>query len=157
MITLSYSYWQFECIEENSEPSTEKTACRQSGGSCWVIFLKPRPFMKQNKAEFTNSSCFTSVHMCCTHFTLSVMILLALPISNNFVQFVFTKIPGESCVVSLHVGCFSGNCNSSEVNSLRFWTSDIPELAASCRKILYITSHLCLGFCTQKCIEGCTV
>ena len=153
-----YSYLQFECIDETLEPSTEETACRQSGSSYWEIFLKPRPFMKQNNAEFTNVSCFTSLHMCSTHFIPFVMILLALPTSSNFVHFVFAQLPGslpgESCVGPLCAGFFSGNCNSSELDSLGFWTSDTWELATSCRKFLYVISCLCLVFCTQKCIEG---
>jgi hypothetical protein len=61
----------------------------------WVVFLKPRPFVKWN-TEFTNASCFTLPLWCSMHFTLSGMILLALPTSNNFVQFVLAKIPGQS-------------------------------------------------------------
>jgi hypothetical protein len=97
-----YSYLQCECIDETPQPSTGETSCRQSGSSYWEIFLKPRPFVKQNNAQFTNVSCFTSPHMCSAHFTLFVMIPLALPASNNFVQFVFDQLsgslPGESCV-----------------------------------------------------------
>jgi len=126
-----YSYLQFECIDETPEPSTEETACRQSG-------------VKQNKAEFTNVSCFTSLHMCSMHFTLFVMIVLALPTSNNSVQLVFTQLsgslPGESFVGPLCVGFFCGNCNSSELDSLQFWTSDTWELVTSCRKFLYVNS-----------------
>jgi hypothetical protein len=65
----------------------------------WVIFLKPRPFVKWNNAEFTHTSCFTSV-MCSAHFKLSGIILIVAPppppTSNNFVQFVFAKIPKPS-------------------------------------------------------------
>jgi hypothetical protein len=62
----------------------------------WVVFLKPKPSVKWNNAEFTNASCFTLPLMCSAHFILSGMILLALTTSNNFVQFVLAKIPGES-------------------------------------------------------------
>jgi len=59
------------------------------------LFHKPRPFVKQNTG-FTNLSSFTSL-MCNMYFTWSCRILLlALPTSKNFVQFVFGEIPGES-------------------------------------------------------------
>ena len=67
----------------------------------------------------------------------------------------FPKIPRQSawefCLSPLGVGCFSGNCYSSELNSLQFWTSDTHKPATSYRKFLYIISCLCLAFCTQKC------
>ena len=63
----------------------------------WVVFLKTRPFVKWNNAEFIHVSSFTSLLMCSTHFTLSCRILLfSLPTSNNFFQFVYSEIPRES-------------------------------------------------------------
>lgn len=63
---------------------------------------------------------FVSLLMLSSHFTLSDMTLLALPISNNFGQLVFAKIPGEcaweSCLSPTGVGCFSGNCYSSKLD-----------------------------------------
>ena len=62
-----------------------------------VVFLKTRPFVKWNNAEFTNVSCFTSLLMCSTHFTLSCRILpFSLPTTNNFFKFVYSEITGES-------------------------------------------------------------
>ena len=53
--------------------------------------------MKRNNAEFTNVISFTSRRMCSAHFRLTFRILiLALPTSNSFVQFVFAEIPRES-------------------------------------------------------------
>jgi hypothetical protein len=63
----------------------------------WMVFLKTRPFVKQNNTEFTNVRSFTSLLMFCTFFTLSCRILLlALPNSKNFVQFVFAETPEKS-------------------------------------------------------------
>ena len=63
----------------------------------WMVFLKTRPFVNWNNAEFTNVSCFTSLFMWSTHFTLSCRILLlSLPTSNSFFQFVYSEIPRES-------------------------------------------------------------
>ena len=125
------------------------------------IFLQPRLFVKRNNTELTNASCFTSICICSAHFALSGMELLAVLSSNNFSSLCLLKspksLPGESCWGPLCVACFSGNCNSSEVNSFGFMNSDIWELASSCRKFVYIISCLCVVFCTQKCIEGCTV
>ena len=121
-----------------------------------VVCLKPRSFLNRNNAEFKNASFLASLLMYSALFTLSGMILLALLTSNNFVQFVCAKIPRESawesCLDPLGVGCFSGNCSP-----FGLWTSDIWELATSCKKFLFIISYLCLVFCTQKCVEGCTV
>jgi hypothetical protein len=62
-----------------------------------VVSLKPRPFLKRNNAEFTDVRSFTSLLMFHTSFELPCRIfLLALPTSNNFVQFVFAEIPAQS-------------------------------------------------------------
>jgi hypothetical protein len=46
----------------------------------------------------------------------------------------------ENCIiVSPRWCCFSGNWRSSEVDSLRSWTSDIQDLSTSFRKLLYCT------------------
>jgi len=52
----------------------------------WMVFLKTRPFVKWNNAEFTNLSSFTSLRMCSTHFTLSLRILLFSLQTTNSVQ-----------------------------------------------------------------------
>jgi hypothetical protein len=62
----------------------------------WLVFLKTRRFVKWNNAEFTNVRSFASLLMFRTSFTLSCRIRLALPSSNNFVQFVFADIPEQS-------------------------------------------------------------
>ena len=63
----------------------------------WMVFLKTRPFVKRNNAEFTNVSSFTVLLMCSTHFTLSCRILLfSLPTTNNFFKFVYSEITGKS-------------------------------------------------------------
>ena len=58
---------------------------------------------------------------------------LPLPTSNKFVHFVFANIPGQSAwgVLSRRPSfvCFSGNCIASELESLRFRTSDTRELS----------------------------
>jgi len=62
-----------------------------------MVFLKTRPFVKQNNAQFTNVSSSTVLLMYSTHFTLSCRILFfSLPTSNNFFQFVYSEIPRES-------------------------------------------------------------
>jgi hypothetical protein len=64
-----------------------------------VASLQTRPFVKPNNAEFTNVRSFTSLRMFRTSFTLSCRILLlALPTSKNFVQFVFAEIPEQSAL-----------------------------------------------------------
>jgi len=63
----------------------------------WMVFLKTRPSVKWNNKGFTNLSGFPSLLMCSTHFTLSCRILhFSLPTSNNFLQFMYSEIPGES-------------------------------------------------------------
>ena len=135
------SYLQFDCIDENTEPGTERTAhTRSLVVPQRVVLLKTRPFVKRNNAECTNISSFTSLLMCRTHFALSCRIrLLAVPTSNNFAHSVFAEIPGQSvwggsCLGPLGVRCFSGHCSSSELGSVVFWTFDIHDLPTSCRK-----------------------
>ena len=63
-----------------------------------MVFLKTRPFVKQNNAEFTNVCSFTSLLMCSTHFTLSCRILLFFPPHHQqFFQIQFnSEITGKS-------------------------------------------------------------
>ena len=121
----------------------------------WMVFLKTRLYVKQNNAEFTNVSSFTSLVLCSTHFTLSCRILpFSLPITDNFSSLCILKslesLPGGSCLGPLGVVCYSGNWRSSELVSLRFWTSDIQDLPTSHRKFLYFTFCLYLVSCRQK-------
>lgn len=67
----------------------------------WVVFLETRPFVMRSDAEFAIMSSFPLVFICSMHFPLSCRILLALPTSNNFVQFVFAEIRVESNVGDL--------------------------------------------------------
>jgi hypothetical protein len=57
------------------------------------VFLKTGLLVKWNNAKFPNVSSRTSHLMYSTHFTLSCRVLLALPTSSSFVQFVFAEIP----------------------------------------------------------------
>jgi len=121
----------------------------------WVVFLKPRPFVKWNKAEFTSASCVISL-MCSVHLhCLSWYYMTSPPTTILSSLRLLTSpesLPGESYLGPLGVDCFSGNCSSSELDSFGFWTSD-----TSCSKFFYIISCLCLVFCIQKCIERRTV
>lgn len=92
---LGDSYLQFEFTDDNPEPSTEETA-QNPLVPHWMVFLKTRPIVKSNKAEFTNVPTFTLLLMCSTKFSLSWRIFLAFATSNNSVPSVFTEIPGES-------------------------------------------------------------
>ena len=93
---ITYSYLQFDNVDYAPEPETSETAynlvvCHR------MVFLKTRPFVKQNNAEFTNVSSFTSLLTCSTHFILSCGILLfSLPTTNNLFKFVFSEITRES-------------------------------------------------------------
>jgi hypothetical protein len=147
----TYSYLQFDTVDYAPEPETSETARARARTHThththtqslvvnhWRVFLKPRPFVKRNNADFTNVSSFTSLLMCSTHCTLSCRILLSLPTSNNIFKFVYSEIPEESAW-QLGVVCFSGNWRSSDLDSLQFWTSDFQDLPISCRKFLYFT------------------
>jgi len=98
--------------------------------------------VRQNNSEFAKVSRFTSLLMCSKHFILSCkMLLLAISTSNNYPFCVCLSkspesLPGKSCLGPLGVGCFSGHCNSSELNLFGFWTSNVQELAISCRKVV---------------------
>jgi hypothetical protein len=140
--------------------SFTKNACKQSDSS-WVVFLKLTPFVKWNNTEFAHAFCFTSLLLCSTR-TWHCMAWQYLPsppasiLSSLYLLNPWT-VCLESCLGPLGACCFSGNRNSSELVSLRFWTSDIQEIATSCKNFFYVISCLCLVFCTQKYIEGCRV
>ena len=129
----------------------------------WMAFLKTRPFVKQNNKEFTNVYSFTSLLMCSTHFTLRCRILtFPSPSPTIFSSLCILKstesLPGRSYLGPLGFFCLSGNWRSSELDSLRFWTSDIQELPTSCRKFLYFTFlFVCSVLYTKKCVEESTV
>ena len=100
--------------------------------------------MKQNNAEFTNVSSFTSLCTCNTHNTLSCRILLfSLPTSNNFFKFVYSENPGQSAwwVLFRPRRCclFLWRLKVIRTDLLRFWTSDIQDLPTSYSKFLYFT------------------
>ena len=65
---ITYSYLRFGTVEYASEPQTAETACRESSSSSLNGFLKTKPFVKWDNAEFTNVSSFTLLLMCSTHF-----------------------------------------------------------------------------------------
>jgi len=88
---------QFDTIDYVSEARTEQLHVDCRVALQWMVFLKTRPSVKWNNTEFTNVSSFTSLLMCSTHFTLSCRIFpFSLPTSNNFVQFAYNEIPGQS-------------------------------------------------------------
>jgi len=63
----------------------------------WMVFLKTRPFVKQNNTDFTNVSSFTLLLMCSIHFALSCRILLfSLRTTNNFFKFAYSEITRKS-------------------------------------------------------------
>jgi len=106
----------------------------------WMVFLKTRPFVKRNKAEFTNVSSFTSLPMCSTHCTLSCRILLfSLLATKNFFKFVYSEVTGKSAWQVLFRPHSLAVEMSSELDSIWFWISDIQDLPTSCRKFLYFT------------------
>ena len=115
----------------------------------WRVFLKTRPFVKQN-AEFTNVSSFTSLLMCSTHFTLSCRILLfSLPTTNNFFKFVYSEMTRQSaCRVLFRPPSLAieGHQNLTHFNSrLLISRTFLPRAGSSCTLLcLYLVS------CTQK-------
>jgi len=76
--------------------------------------------------------------------TLSCIILPALPtnkiLSSLCLLNSLASLPGVSCLGSLGVGWFSGQWKTPELDYFGFWTSDIHEIATSCRKFSYFTS-----------------
>ena len=149
-----YYFLQFECIDDTAESITEEAACREPRSSLLVVFLKPRPFVKWNNAEFTNVSCFNFI-LCAAH-TLHCLAWYYLPnppatiLSSLCLLKSLESLLGEFCLGPLGVVCFSGNCQSSELNLFGFWTSYVWGLLTSCRKLLYIFSCLCLVFYITK-------
>jgi len=125
----------------------------------WMVFLKTRPSVKGDNAEFTNVSSFTSLLMCSTHFTPSCgYFLFPSPSPKIFSSLYILKslesLPGRSCLGPLGVVCFSGNWRSSELDSLQFWTSDIQDLPTSWRKFLYFTFLFIFSILyIKKCVE----
>ena len=104
----------------------------------WMVFLKTRPYVKQNNAEFTNFSSFTLLLMCSTHLILSFRIHFFFPHHHHqlFQVCVFWNHL-IVCMAGPVKDPFSGNWRSSEPDSLQFWTSDIQDFPTSCRKLLY--------------------
>ena len=76
-----------------------------------------------------------SLLTCSVFFTQSCRILLALPTSINFVQFVCPEIPIDSSWGVLFspswCWCFSGYYSLSGLDTFGFWTSDTQDLAPS--------------------------
>ena len=115
-----------------------------------MLFLKTRPFVKQNNAEFTNVSSFTSLLMCSTHFTPSCRILrFPLPTTKNFFKFVYSEITGESAWPVLFrppSPATEGHQNFTHFDSgLLISRTFLPRAESSCTLLyLYLVS------CTQK-------
>ena len=121
----------------------------------WVVFLKIRPVVKQNNAEFTNVCSFTLLLMCSTHFTLSRRILLlplppATIISSLYILKSPESLPGRSCLGPFSVVCFFGNWRSSELDLVVFWTSDIRTFVPCAGSSCILLFCLYLVSCTQK-------
>ena len=92
----TYSYFWSDTIYYAPETETAENACSLMVHH-WMVFFKTRPSMKQNNAEFTCVSSFTSYLMCSRHCTLSCRILLfSLPTTNNFFKFVYSEITEET-------------------------------------------------------------
>ena len=120
-----------------------------------VIIFKTGPFVKRNNTEFTNVSCCTSLLMCGTHCTLSYRVHFfpfppATIFSNLFLLKSPESLPGESSFGPLGVVCFSGIWRSSEFD----WTSDIQDLATSCRKFLHLTFLFVSVLYTQNALKN---
>jgi len=115
-----------------------------------MVFLKTRPFVKRNNAEFTDVCSFTSLLMCSTHFTLSCRILLfSLPTTNNFFKFVYFEISGQSAwwvLFRLPFLAIEGHQNLTHFDSgLLISRTFLPCAGSSCTLLcLYLVS------CTQK-------
>ena len=126
-----------------------------------VIFFKTGPFVKRNNAEFTTVSCCTSL-LIAAHFTLSYRVLFfPFPPATIFSSLCVLKspesLPGGSSFGPLGVVCFSGIWRSSEFDLAVIWTSDIQDLATSCRKFLSPYFFVCEYPVHTKCIEECTI
>jgi hypothetical protein len=106
-----------------------------------VVFLKPRPFVKRSNEE--SELHLVSLLYLCVVPTFHCLTLYYLPsppatvLSSLCLQKSPESLPGESCLGSPGVGCFSGNYSTSELNSSGFWTYKIRELATTCRKFWY--------------------
>ena len=129
----------------------------------WMVFLKTRPFVKRNNAEFTNVSSFTSLLMGSTHFTLSCRILpFSLPSTNNCFKFVYSEITGESawwvlfrppwCCLPLW-----------QLKVIRTWLTSIldfwyPQPSYFAQEVLVLHFFVCI-YCPvhKKCVEERTV
>ena len=108
-----------------------------------MVFLKTRPSVKWNNAEFTN---LVSLHFLCAAHTLHRLaghFFFPSPPPKIFFQFVYSEITGKSsspvlfrppwwCVLLWQLKII-------RINSIRFWTTDIQDLPTSCRKFLYCT------------------
>jgi len=110
-----------------------------------VAFLKTRPSVKRNNAELQMqlvSLCFSAA---CTLQCPSGYFFLLSPPAKNLSNVCLLKspqsLPGVSCLCLFGVGFFSGHCNSLELDSARFWTFDIQDLATLCT-FLFVFSVL---------------
>jgi len=88
--------------------------------------------------------------MCSTHFPLSGRILLlALPTSNNFAQFMCAEIPGVSAwAVPFRLPWCRLLLWQLQFIRAGFWAFDVQVLATQCRKFLYFVYYyfVCLVF-----------
>jgi hypothetical protein len=112
-----------------------------------MVFLKTRPSVKRNNAEFTNVSSFTLLLSCSTHFTLPCRILIfSLPTTNSFLKFVYSEITGEPAWQILFRPpslAIEGPQNLTHFNSgLLIFRTFITQAGSSCTLLcLYLVSH----------------
>ena len=116
----------------------------------WLVFLKTRPFVKRNNAEFTNVSSLVSLLMCSTHFTLSCTILpFSLPTTKTFFKFVYSEMTRESSwrvLFSPYSPAVEGHQNLTHFDSgLLISRTFLPRAESSCALLC-----LFLPSCTQK-------
>jgi len=83
--------------------------------------------------------------MCSTHFTLSGIILCVLPTSNSLVQFMFTKIPGESAWVVLcrQPWCWLLLWQLQYITTQLIWILDL-WYPGTCYHLQKVVVHYCL-------------
>ena len=98
-----------------------------------------------------------SLRFLCAAHTLSSLagyFLFPSPLLTIFSSLYILKsqesLPGGSCLGPLGVVCFSGSW-SSELDSLRFWTSNIQDLPTLCKNSYTLLFFFYLfSSCTQK-------
>ena len=119
----------------------------------WMVFLKTSPFVERNNLQIY----LVAIRFLCAAHTLHCLagyFSFPSPPPWIFSGLCILKspesLPGGSCLDPHGGVCFSGNWRSSELDWLRFWTSDIQDLLP--REVSSCTLLFCfyLVSCTQK-------